>query len=52
MKPYISSEPEFASVQLSGFEEFIVLACDGLWDFVSEDEVALEVYKAIEKHPG
>lgn len=52
IKPFVSAEPEFTALKLSGQEDFLVLACDGLWDYVSEDAVALEVYKAIKSDPG
>ncbi|KAJ8286201.1 hypothetical protein GJAV_G00035720 [Gymnothorax javanicus] len=38
-KPYISSEADCASVQLSGDEDFVLLACDGFFDTVRAAEV-------------
>lgn len=43
-KPYVSAMPEMISIDLDGDEDFVVIACDGLWDFASEDRVALSVY--------
>ena len=33
-KPYISGEPDIESYEMEGDEEFLILACDGLWDVV------------------
>ncbi|KAI5632737.1 protein phosphatase 2C domain-containing protein [Phthorimaea operculella] len=50
-KPYVTARPETATVDLDGDEDFVVVACDGLWDFVSEDDVALSVYRQIASDP-
>lgn len=39
-------------MDLDGDEDFVVIACDGLWDFVSEDQVAIAVYWQIGADPG
>lgn len=46
------ADPDVAVVPLDGNEEFLIMACDGLWDFVSEDDAALEVYNRIRLQPG
>lgn len=51
-KPYVTATPDIETVELDGDEDFVVVACDGLWDFVSEDEVALAVYWQIATDPG
>lgn len=51
-KPYVTARPEIATVELDGDEDFVVVACDGLWDFVSEDDVALAVYRQLAADPG
>ncbi|CAG4988496.1 unnamed protein product [Parnassius apollo] len=51
-KPYVTAQPEIALVELDGDEDFIVVACDGLWDFVTEDEVAFAIYSQIAKDSG
>lgn len=48
----MTAKPEHTTVDLDGDEDFVVVACDGLWDFVSEDEVALSVYRQIGADPG
>ncbi|XP_026330042.1 uncharacterized protein LOC113237646 [Hyposmocoma kahamanoa] len=50
-KPYVTASPEIVSVDLDGDEDFVVVACDGLWDFVSEDDVALAVYRQLAADP-
>ncbi|XP_012556597.1 protein phosphatase 1E [Hydra vulgaris] len=37
-KPFISSEPDVEEYELEGDEEFLILACDGLWDNVEPVE--------------
>lgn len=48
----MTARPEIATVELDGDEDFVVVACDGLWDFVSEDDVALAVYRQLAADPG
>lgn len=43
-KPFVCSEAEVIEVQLDGTEEYLVLACDGLWDTVSPEELPRIVY--------
>uniref|UniRef100_A0A452ZYZ0 protein-serine/threonine phosphatase n=1 Tax=Aegilops tauschii subsp. strangulata TaxID=200361 RepID=A0A452ZYZ0_AEGTS len=38
LKPYVSAEPEVMAVERTGKDEFLVLASDGLWDVVSNQE--------------
>ena len=52
LKPCVTSEPEFLNVQLDGTEDFLVLASDGLWDFVEDNDVATEIYKFLIQYPG
>lgn len=51
-KPYVTAHPELAALDLDGDEDFLVIACDGLWDVVSEDQVALAVYRQITSDPS
>lgn len=51
-RPFVSGEPDIISVPLSGKEDFLVLGCDGLWDHVTEDDVAWSVYKKVREDPG
>lgn len=50
--PKVSAEPDVEVIDLDGDEDFVVLGCDGLWDNLSEDDVALTIYTEIKKNPG
>lgn len=51
-KPHVSSTPDIISLQLDGDEDFIILACDGLWDSVTYEDAARAVYNHILSCPG
>lgn len=39
-------------IPLDGGEDFMIIACDGLWDFLTEEEAARRVYDLVCKNPG
>ena len=43
-KPAITSEPDVASVELDGTEDYVVLACDGIWDVIRLSKIPQLVY--------
>ncbi|GFT19091.1 hypothetical protein NPIL_208171 [Nephila pilipes] len=43
-KRYITSEPEITTFELDGTEDFLILACDGLWDGMSPEDVTSALY--------
>lgn len=49
-KPYVSSDPDVTTVELNGSEDFLVIACDGLWDTVTPQEAADAVYKQLKEN--
>ncbi|XP_012936291.1 uncharacterized protein LOC101861112 [Aplysia californica] len=51
-KPFICSDADVTTVTLTGEEEYLVLACDGLWDVLSPAEVTQVVYKHSHSSPG
>lgn len=51
-KPYVTGDPDYISVPLNGGEDFLVVASDGLWDCVNDDEIASNVYHQIATNPG
>lgn len=44
-KPYVSGEPDVEEFILEGDEDFLILACDGLWDVVKPYEAVEFVYQ-------
>ena len=43
-KPVITSEPDVVSIELDGTEDYVVLACDGIWDVIQPSKVPQLVY--------
>ncbi|GFO27791.1 protein phosphatase 1e, partial [Plakobranchus ocellatus] len=37
-KPFISSDADVTSLRMTGEEEYLVLACDGLWDVLNPSQ--------------
>uniref|UniRef100_A0A336LHH8 CSON011492 protein n=1 Tax=Culicoides sonorensis TaxID=179676 RepID=A0A336LHH8_CULSO len=50
-KPFVSSDPDICCIELDGEEDFLILGCDGLWDNLSEDEIAITVYRQVKADP-
>lgn len=50
-KPYVSGDADCATVQLSGDEDYVLLACDGFFDMVKPAEVPQLVLEAL-REPG
>lgn len=51
-KPYVSATPDIEEITLNGTEDFLILACDGLWDFVSERDASNAVYEQLQQNAG
>ncbi|KAM6165057.1 protein phosphatase 1F [Erethizon dorsatum] len=51
-KPYVSGEADSASRELTGSEDYLLLACDGFFDFVHLDEVTSLVRGHLVKQEG
>ncbi|KAI3760701.1 hypothetical protein L1987_51099 [Smallanthus sonchifolius] len=51
LKPWVTAEPEVTETVLSGDDEYLVMASDGLWDVVSDLEV-VNIIKNTVKEPG
>ena len=47
MKPYITGEPDIEEYEMEGDEEFLIIACDGLWDTVEPLDAVECVQKCI-----
>nr|XP_008196003.1 PREDICTED: 205 kDa microtubule-associated protein [Tribolium castaneum] len=50
-KPYVIAVPDIREIPLDGGEDFLILACDGLWDYLSEDDAARTVYEMVCSNP-
>ncbi|KAF7417812.1 hypothetical protein HZH68_000465 [Vespula germanica] len=51
-KPYVTSTPDTRCISLDGTEDFLIIATDGVWDFVNTYDAAMIVYVAIREYPG
>eukprot|EP00177_Eucheuma_denticulatum_P007194 GFKZ01013087.1.p1 GENE.GFKZ01013087.1~~GFKZ01013087.1.p1 ORF type:complete len:335 (+),score=49.77 GFKZ01013087.1:87-1007(+) len=49
MKSVVVATPAVRRVVLGDMDEFVVVACDGLWDFVDEREVVAVVRSALDR---
>lgn len=45
MQPFITCEPEIIEKQIESEDEYLILASDGLWDVMENDDVAKLVIK-------
>lgn len=52
LKDVVIGDPDVLSIPLNGKEDFLLMACDGLWDFVDENEAAAMVYEMLKKNEG
>ncbi|KJE88716.1 AGC protein kinase [Capsaspora owczarzaki ATCC 30864] len=46
LNPYVSPEPFLKAINIQPADEFVILACDGLWDVVSY-ELAVEIARSV-----
>jgi serine/threonine protein phosphatase PrpC len=51
LKPAVTAEPEITETILSPEDEYIVMASDGLWDVMKNEEV-INIIKDTVKEPG
>lgn len=51
LKPAVTAEPEIIEASLSVIDEFLVMASDGLWDVVSNEEV-ISIVRDTVKEPS
>ncbi|KAJ4972399.1 hypothetical protein NE237_005498 [Protea cynaroides] len=51
LKPAVTAEPEITEFILSAEDEFLVMASDGLWDVMSNEEV-ISIIRDTVKEPG
>jgi len=48
MHPLVSTEPFLRSTELTPADEYLIIACDGLWDVFSDEEAAVIAIKAVD----
>ncbi|XP_055543005.1 protein phosphatase 1F-like [Wyeomyia smithii] len=51
-KPYVTSDPDTTCINLNGKEDFLIIASDGLWESLTEDNIAILVYRHIAANKG
>nr|XP_027220107.1 protein phosphatase 1E-like [Penaeus vannamei] len=51
-KPYVSSECDIKSLEIEGDEDFLILACDGLWDTLTPEAAVNVVYAYLTHNDG
>ena len=51
-KPYVSSDPDITTVEMNGSEDFMIIACDGLWDTVTPMSATICVYNQLQTDKG
>ncbi|XP_023932955.1 protein phosphatase 1F isoform X1 [Lingula anatina] len=51
-KPYVSGEPDVSTVQLDGTEDYIILACDGMWDTIPYNDLVNLIYEHFDTNKG
>ena len=53
LKQFVIGEPDVSEYDLTGDEDFIVVACDGVWDVMNQKEVGARVpLSCIRSYPG
>ena len=43
----MSADPDVTTIEMNGTEDFIIIACDGLWDTVTPEEATDCVFTQI-----
>ncbi|XP_033350944.1 titin-like [Bombus vosnesenskii] len=51
-KPFVTGEPEIKTVPLDGTEDFLILASDGLTDYLEPAEILTILYHEIQRNPN
>jgi len=49
-KPYVTAQPDITTIKRNGTEDFIIVACDGLWDTVTPEEATRLVFQHLKEH--
>ncbi|OGB84293.1 hypothetical protein A3F66_04935 [candidate division TM6 bacterium RIFCSPHIGHO2_12_FULL_32_22] len=43
--PFVIPDPEFRAIKLNKDDDFLILACDGIWDYMEESQEAVDIVK-------
>jgi len=49
LKPPVSVQPHFKAIEITNNDQFVVLACDGVWDVMKDQEVCSHIIENILK---
>ena len=49
-KPHISHMPDIYNFKLHPNDKFVIIACDGVWDFVSNEEATNFIHNELRKN--
>jgi len=49
-KPYVTAQPDITTIKRNGTEDFIIVACDGLWDTITPEEATRLVFQHLKEH--
>jgi len=52
LKDYVSAEPYYRDIELTNEDTYLILACDGLWDVMSDQEAVEFVQKKVRALAG
>ena len=47
LAPHVSCEPFVSCTKLTSTDDFLILACDGIWDVMSDDDAASIVSESV-----
>jgi len=49
-KPLVTAQPDITTIKRNGTEDFIIVACDGLWDTITPEEATRLVFQHLKEH--
>ena len=49
LTPYVSAIPTYQCVTIEPEDEFLILACDGVWDVLTDSKAVQVVHDSLEK---
>merc|ERR1719462_855341 len=49
-KPLVTAQPDITTIKRNGTEDFLIVACDGLWDTITPEEATRLVFQHLKEH--